>query len=240
MNHSPKASRTKMKLLLLCFSLPLFATTKIEFIESTQSQAKVLFTTSSGITPCSIRASRGTTLGTQIPDLADNGATEPHTGWIVNGSQHTIILGSRKANDALAANGTYIVGVTCLPDAEVTQVFQTKPIQWGNTAPDIVPFNNAKFGNMDHPAIDWNGTGTVGVIQAAIRMLIPIPELSTGWFRIRDRLARVYNSRNTQGHGTARPSMSREQSGRRRLTSVPTVPLSRLAVAAHPIQFSFR
>jgi hypothetical protein len=149
-----------MKLLLLCFSLPLFATTKIEFIESTQSQAKVLFTTSSGTTPCSVRASRGTTLGTQIPDLADNGATEPRTGWIVNGSQHTIILGSHKGNDALAANGTYIVGVTCSPDAEVTQVFQTKPIQWGNTAPDIVPFNAAKFGNMDHPTIDWNGAGT--------------------------------------------------------------------------------
>jgi hypothetical protein len=148
-----------MKLLVFCFSLPLFATTTITSIESTQTQAKVSVLTTS-TAACSVRAARGGTLGIQIPDLVDNGATEPRTGWIVNGSQHTIVLGSRKANDALAASGAYIVGITCSPDAEVTATFRTKPIQWGNTVPDIVPFNNARFGNMDHPAIDWNGAGT--------------------------------------------------------------------------------
>ena len=48
--------------------------------------------------------------------------------------------------------------MTCGADSEVSRAFQTRPIQWGNTAPDILPFNPAKFGNMDHPVIDWNGT----------------------------------------------------------------------------------
>jgi hypothetical protein len=143
------------KLLIPFLSSICFAATTISSIEPTQTQALVHFTTTTGA-PCSARASRGTTLGTQIPDLVDNGATEPRTGWITVGSQHTIVLGSHKGNDALAAAGQYIVGITCSPDSEVTAVFSTKPVQWGNTAPDILPFNSSKFGNMDHPVIDWN------------------------------------------------------------------------------------
>src|SRR5579864_5078041 len=141
-----------MRLILFCLSVPLLATTTINTIETSQSQAKVLVITDTKNNTCSVRAARGATLGTQIPDLVDNGATEPRTGWLINGQQHTIVLGSHKANDALAAHATYSVGITCAPDSEITATFQTKPIQWGNTAPDIVPFNNAKFGNMDHPA----------------------------------------------------------------------------------------
>ena len=73
---------------------------------------------------------------------------------------HIFILGTRKANDSLAAAATYWIGVTCGADSEVSRVFTTRPIQWGNTAPDILPFNSLKFGNMDHPVIDWNGTAS--------------------------------------------------------------------------------
>lgn len=47
------------------------------------------------------------------------------------------------------------MGVTCGSDSEVSATFVTRPIAWGNTAPDPVPFNAAKFGNMDYPVINW-------------------------------------------------------------------------------------
>ena len=43
---------------------------------------------------------------------------------------------------------------------EVTATFVTGSIAWGNTAPDPVPFNAAKFGNMDYPPIDWTNQQT--------------------------------------------------------------------------------
>ncbi len=38
---------------------------------------------------------------------------------------------------------------------KLRSTFVTRSIAWGNTAPDAVPFNSAKFGNMDYPPIDW-------------------------------------------------------------------------------------
>ena len=45
--------------------------------------------------------------------------------------------------------------MTCGTDAEVTQKFKTLTAPWGNMAPDPVPFNAAKFGNMDYQVVDW-------------------------------------------------------------------------------------
>jgi hypothetical protein len=109
---------------------------------------------------CTYRASRGTASGINIPDLLDNTNTDARTGSIINGGTHVFILGTRKANDALAAAVGYWVGVTCGTDSEVSAVFATRPIQWANMVPDIVPFNSSKFGNMDQPVMDWNGTGS--------------------------------------------------------------------------------
>ena len=137
--------------------LPAFGATSILSIDATQMQAKITVQTDqTGF--CTYRASRGTTFSTNIPDLVDNTNTDARAGSIANPGTHIFILGTRKANDALAAAATYWIGVTCGVDSEVSRVFPTKPIQWGNTAPDILPFNSAKFGNMDHPVIDWNGT----------------------------------------------------------------------------------
>ncbi len=90
-----------------------------------------------------------------IADLTDNTNTDARNGSIVNGNIHTFVLGTRTGSDALAAAGTYWVGVTCGSDTEIATTFVTRPIAWGNTAPDPVPFNAAKFGNMDYPVIDW-------------------------------------------------------------------------------------
>jgi hypothetical protein len=143
--------------LLFTVILPAFGTTSILSIDATQMQAKITVQTDQpGF--CTYRASRGTTFSTNVPDLVDNTNTDARIGSIVNPGAHIFILGTRKANDALAAAATYWIGVTCGADSEVSRVFPTRPIQWGNTAPDILPFNPAKFGNMDHPVIDWNGT----------------------------------------------------------------------------------
>jgi hypothetical protein len=143
--------------LLFSVILPAFGATSILPIDATQMQAKITVQTDqTGF--CTYRASRGNTFSTNIPDLVDNTNTDARTGSIVNPGAHIFILGTRKANDALAAAATYWIGVTCGADSEVSRVFRTKPIQWGNTAPDILPFNSSKFGNMDHPVIDWNGT----------------------------------------------------------------------------------
>ena len=143
--------------LLFLAALPVFGVTSIASIEPTQMQAKITVQTDQqGF--CTYRSSRGSAFSVSIPDLVDNGNTDARTGSVVNGAKHIFILGTRKANDALAAAGTYWIGVTCGSDSEVSTVFPTKPIQWGNTAPDILPFNAGKFGNMDHPVIDWNGT----------------------------------------------------------------------------------
>ncbi len=91
----------------------------------------------------------------EIADLTDNTNTDARAGSIVNANVHIFVLGTRAGNDALASNATYWVGVTCGSDAEVAATFTTRPIAWGNTAPDPVPFNAAKFGNTDYPVIDW-------------------------------------------------------------------------------------
>ncbi len=147
--------------LLFSVILPAFGTTSILTIDATQMQAKITVQTDqTGL--CTYRASRGTAFSTNVPDLTDNTNTDARSGSIVNRDTHIFILGTRKSNDALAAAATYWIGVTCGADSEVSRVFTTRPIQWGNTAPDILPFNPAKFGNMDHPAIDWNGTAAAG------------------------------------------------------------------------------
>ena len=104
---------------------------------------------------CTYRASRGAAFSSNVADLTDNTNTDARAGSIVNANVHVFILGTRTGNDALAAAATYWVGVTCGSDAEVATTFTTRSIAWGNTAPDPVPFNGAKFGNMDYPVIDW-------------------------------------------------------------------------------------
>jgi hypothetical protein len=147
-----------IRCLLLCpAALPAFGATSILSIEPTQMQAKITVQTDQ-IGFCTYRASRGSTFNSNIPDLVDNGNTDARSGSIVNPGARVFILGTRKANDSLAAAATYWIGVTCGADSEVSKVVTTRPIQWGNTAPDLVPFNAAKFGNMDHPTIDWDGT----------------------------------------------------------------------------------
>jgi hypothetical protein len=104
---------------------------------------------------CAYRASRGVMFSSNLADLTDNSNTDARAGSIVNANWHTFVLGTRTGSDALAAAATYWVGVTCGSDVEVTATFVTRSIGWGNTAPDPVPFNAAKFGNTDYPVIDW-------------------------------------------------------------------------------------
>ncbi len=94
-----------------------------------------------------------------LPDLLDNGNSDKRPGALVNGNSHVFILGFRKGADALAADGSYWVGVTCGADAEVSTTFKTLPIPGNNLAPDLVPFNRERFGNMDYPVIDWDHQG---------------------------------------------------------------------------------
>ena len=134
--------------------LEAFGATGIKTIEPTQMQAKiVVITDQSG--SCTYRASEGASFTTLLPDLLDNGTTDARTGSIVHDDTHIFVLGTRRGNDALANATQYWIGVTCGTDAEVSTSFYTLPLQWGNMAPDAVPFNPAKFGNMDYPVIDW-------------------------------------------------------------------------------------
>src|SRR5271165_2239896 len=134
--------------------VPCLANTSVVSVDPTQMQAKVTVRTDqAGF--CTYRASRGGAFSSNAADLTDNGNTDARTGSIVNGNLHVFVLGTRTGGDALAAAATYWVGVTCGTDAEVTATFVTRSIAWGNTAPDPVPFNAAKFGNMDYPVIDW-------------------------------------------------------------------------------------
>jgi len=135
-------------------AIPCAASTSIVSIEPTQMQAKITVRTDqAGF--CTYRASRGASFSSNIADLTDNTNTDARTGSIVNGNIHVFVLGTRTGSDSLAAAGTYWVGVTCGSDAEVAATFVTRSIAWGNTAPDPIPFNAAKFGNMDYPVIDW-------------------------------------------------------------------------------------
>ncbi len=135
-------------------AVPCFAASSIDSIEPTQMQAKITVRTDqAGF--CSYRASRGTSFTTNIPDLIDNTNTDARLGSILNGNVHVFVLGTRKGTDALAAAAKYWIGVTCGSDSEISATFSTRPIQWGNTAPDPIPFNASKFGNMDYPVIDW-------------------------------------------------------------------------------------
>ena len=140
---------------LFGLALPGLANTSISSIVTTQMQARIsVHTDQTG--NCAYRASRGENFGANLPDLTDNGNTDARKGSIVDGQQHVFVLGTRKGADALAAAATYWIGVTCGGDAEVSAVFTTRPVPWGNLAPDPVPFNPARFGNMDYPVIDWN------------------------------------------------------------------------------------
>src|ERR1700720_3196292 len=131
------------------------ANTSIVSIAPTQMQAEItVHTDQSG--NCTYRVSRGSSFSSNIADLADNGNTDARLGSIVNGTEHIFVAGTRKGADALAADAAYWVGVSCGRDSEVSTSFRTLPIPWGNMAPDPVPFNAARFGNMDYPLIDWN------------------------------------------------------------------------------------
>ncbi len=130
------------------------ANTSIVSIEPTQMQAKITVETDQA-SFCTYRASRGAAFSANIADLTDNTNTDARAGSIVNANLHVFVLGTRTGNDALAAAATYWVAVTCGSDGEVAATFTTRSIAWGNTAPDSVPFNAAKFGNMDYPVIDW-------------------------------------------------------------------------------------
>ncbi len=146
-------------ILLPCMALPCFAATSVLSITPTQMQARIeVQTDQAGF--CTYRGSRGATLGVNVPDLTDNGNTDARTGSIIYGNRHVFIMGTRKGNDALAASASYIAGVTCGADAEVTQPFATAAIPWGNMSPELVPFNAARFGNMDYPVIDWVNQST--------------------------------------------------------------------------------
>jgi hypothetical protein len=139
---------------LVIVSIPCQANTSIASIEPTQMQAKITVQTDqAGF--CSYRASRGTAFSSNLADLADNTSTDARAGSIVVGATHVFVMGTRTSNDALAAAATYWVGVTCGSDAEVAATFTTRSVAWGNTAPDPVPFNAAKFGNTDYPVISW-------------------------------------------------------------------------------------
>jgi hypothetical protein len=140
--------------LLLSCTLCGWASTNIVSIDPTQMQARITVQTDQSGT-CTYRSSRGDHFTSNIADLVDNGNTDVRTGSIVAGQTHLFVLGTRKGSDALAAGATYWVGVTCGADAEVSRTFATTAIPWGNMAPDPVPFNPAKFGNMDYPIIDW-------------------------------------------------------------------------------------
>src|SRR6202453_4442520 len=145
-----------MRSLLYCAlaAVPCLANTSIVSIDPTQMQAKITVQTDQAGS-CTYRASRGAAFSSNLADLTDNTNTDGRAGSIVNANVHIFILGTRTGNDALAAAASYWVGVTCGSDAEVARTFTTRSIAWGNTAPDPIPFNAAKFGNMDYPAIDW-------------------------------------------------------------------------------------
>lgn len=138
----------------LIAGIPCLANTSLVSIDATQMQAMISVKTDQpGF--CTYRASRGAAFSLNLADLTDHGNTDARAGSIVNSHLHTFILGTRTGGDALAAAATYWVGVTCGTDAEVAAIFATRSIAWGNTAPDPIPFNAAKFANTDYPAINW-------------------------------------------------------------------------------------
>src|SRR5581483_10224903 len=134
--------------------LPCSSATSIVSVEPTQMQAAITVRTDQTGT-CTYRASRGASFSSNIPDLLDNGNTDARPGSIVNGNLHVFVLGTRAGSDALAAGAAYWIGVVCGADPEIGTTFSTRPIAWGNTAPDPIPFRSGKFGNMNYPAIDW-------------------------------------------------------------------------------------
>jgi len=150
--------KTMRRFLLLALvfggELRCFSATSIVSIEPTEMQAKVTVQTDQAGN-CTYRASRGMAFTSNLEDLADNGNTDARTGSLVDGASHVFVLGTRRGSDALAAAATYWIGITCGSDSEVSNVFTTLPVPWGNLAPDPVPFNRARFGNMDYPLIDW-------------------------------------------------------------------------------------
>jgi hypothetical protein len=144
-----------LRVVICLLPVSCFASTSILTIDATQMQAKiVVLSDQPGF--CTYRASRGNSFSSNLPDLTNNGNTDARAGSLINGRAHVFVLGTRKGDDALASAATYWVGATCGADAEVSRTFSTRPIPWGNTAPDPVPFNASKFGNRDYPAIDWS------------------------------------------------------------------------------------
>ena len=151
----PTARILLTALVWLLTLLPCFATTSIISVQPTQMQAKVSVRTDQ-TGNCSYRASRGMAFSSNVRDLIDNGSTDERLGSIVSETLHVFVLGTRKGSDALAAAATYWIGVSCGSDREVSTTFTTLPVPLGNLAPDPVPFNGVRFGNMDYPVIDWN------------------------------------------------------------------------------------
>ena len=148
--------KTMRWFLFFSFTLAGWASTHIISIDATQMQAKVTVQTDQSGN-CTYRASRGDHFTLDLPDLVDNGDTDARNNPpLIVDQIHIFVLGTRKGADALAMGATYWVGVTCGSDAEVSKSFSTLAIPWGNMAPDPVPFNPAKFGNMDYPVIDWS------------------------------------------------------------------------------------
>src|SRR5579862_1848050 len=119
-------------LMWLLIATPCLANTSIASLEPTAMQAKITVRTDqAGF--CTYRASRGSAFSANVADLTDNGNTDARAGALVNGNLHVFVLGTRTGNDALAASGTYWIGVTCGSDTEVAGTLVTRSIAWGNT-----------------------------------------------------------------------------------------------------------
>ena len=155
-------------------------------IETTQSQA-IIRVSSIQAASCTIAVSRGPAITSNlIPDIVDNGNAVSRAGTVGPfGNSVVFVVGAHEANEALAADAQYTAQVSCGADGtSAARTFQTKPIQWGNTAPDIVPFNPARFGNMDHPAIDWNGTAASNTFADPSTRSYTDPNTGTEYWKI--------------------------------------------------------
>lgn len=203
-------TRNALGLVVFWVAAPAFGITSIASIEPTQMQAKItVLTDQAGF--CTYRASRGAVFNSNIPDLVDNSNTDARAGSVVNGNRHVFILGTRKANDALAAAAIYWTGVTCGSDSEVSAAFATRPIPWGNTAPDILPFKSSAL------LATWTIPSSIGTVpqrrtRSAIRRPIPtaiqILASNIGWRRSPAGITTMASPmQRARGHGFNLPSM---------------------------------
>lgn len=166
----------RLYLPFLCTSL--FATTTITSIEPTATQAIIrVNTTQSG--NCTYRISQGLTLGSLgVNDVNTSIFTGSNSdarfGSIVSGGSHIFVAGTRSSqaismkgvdgnfySRALKAYTQHTVGVTCSPDAEVTQVFTTLNPGFGSPGPEWQwPMDTTGFGNEAWPTVFWNNLQT--------------------------------------------------------------------------------